>query len=110
MSNAFGVQREVPSVEPPMGTNIIAQNFKTSKVNPSLIVNVQEDTTDAEPTEEELKTTTLSGDFDTNEDIEILKKMQEENTKFGDMQPIKESIFRKRRTIAKLEKDIKNGK
>ena len=74
MSNAFGVQREVPSVEPPMGTNIIAQNFKTSKVNPSLIVNVQEDTTDAEPTEEELKTTTLSGDFDTNEDIEILKK------------------------------------
>lgn len=44
------------------------------------------------------------------EDIEILKKMQEENTKFGDMQPIKESIFRKRRTIAKLEKDIKNGK
>jgi hypothetical protein len=36
--------------------------------------------------------------------------MQEENTKFGDMQPIKESIFRKRRTIAKIEQDIKNGK
>jgi uncharacterized protein (UPF0305 family) len=44
------------------------------------------------------------------EDIEDLKKMQEENTKFGDMQPIKESIFRKRRTIAKIEQDIKNGK
>ena len=44
------------------------------------------------------------------EDIEDLKKMQEENTKFGDMQTIKESIFRKRRTIAKIEQDIKNGK
>jgi len=44
------------------------------------------------------------------DDIETLKKMQEENTKFGDMQPIKESIFRKRRTIAKIEQDIKNEK
>ena len=42
MSNSFGVQREVPSVEPPMGQNIIAQNFKTSRVDPSLIVNVAE--------------------------------------------------------------------
>jgi len=74
MSNAFGVQREVPSVEPPMGTNIIAQNFKTTKINPSLIVNVQEDTTETEPKDEELKSTSMSGDFDTNEDIEILKK------------------------------------
>ena len=57
-TNVFGVQREIPSVEPPIGTNIIAQNFKSSKASPS--VNVQEDTTDEEPTERELKTTSKS--------------------------------------------------
>ena len=43
------------------------------------------------------------------EDIETLKKMQEKNTKFQHMQPVKEQIFKKRRTIAKLEQEIKNG-
>ena len=74
MSNSFGVQREVPSVEPPMGQNIIAQNFKTSKVDPSLIVNVAEETQDRENTEEELKSTPLAGDYDTNSDAEVLRK------------------------------------
>ena len=76
MSNSFGVQRDVPSVEPPMGQNIIAQNFRTSKVNPSLIVNVQEETTDLEPEEMELKSTSQTSDYETNsdEEIEILRK------------------------------------
>ena len=42
------------------------------------------------------------------EDIETLKKMQEKNSKFQHMQPVKEQIFKKRRTIAKLEQEIKN--
>ena len=42
-------------------------------------------------------------------DIETLKKMQEKNSKFQHMQPVKEQIFKKRRTIAKLEQEIKNG-
>ncbi|MFL2528455.1 MAG: OmpA family protein [Candidatus Azotimanducaceae bacterium] len=74
MSNSFGVQRDVPSVEPPMGQNIIAQNFKTSKVDPSLIVNVAEETQDQENTEQELKSTTMMGDYETNADAEILRK------------------------------------
>ena len=74
MSNSFGVQREVPSVEPPMGKNIIAQNFRTSKVNPSLIVNVQEETTDLEPEEKELKSTSQANNFDTNSDAEVLRR------------------------------------
>lgn len=45
-----------------------------------------------------------------NEDILKLKKMQEVNTKFGDMQSFKESIFKKRREIAKLSKDVKDAK
>ncbi len=44
------------------------------------------------------------------EDIEELKKMQEKNTKFQHMQPVKEQIFKKRRTIAKLEQEIKNAR
>ena len=43
-----------------------------------------------------------------NEDIQQLKKMQEVNTKFLDMQSTKESIFRKQRQIAKLSQEIKN--
>ena len=31
MSDSFGVQREVPSVEPPMAQNIIAKSFRTSR-------------------------------------------------------------------------------
>ena len=42
------------------------------------------------------------------EDIEQLKKMQEQNLKFGDMQGLKEGIFIKRRTISQLEQEIKN--
>ena len=72
MSNSFGVQREVPSVEPPMGQNIIAQNFKTSKVDPSLIVNVAEETQDKENTEEELKSTPMAGDYETNSDLSLI--------------------------------------
>ena len=57
MSDSFGVQREVPSVEPPMAQNIIAKSFRTSKVEPSIITNVKEETTDEEPQEVELKAT-----------------------------------------------------
>jgi len=57
-----------------MGKNIIAQNFRTSKVDPSLIVNVQEETTDLEPEEKELKTTSKANNFDTNSDAEVLKR------------------------------------
>ena len=45
-----------------------------------------------------------------NEDIQQLKKMQEVNTKFLDMQSIKESIFRKQRQISKLAQEIKNAR
>ena len=71
-TNVFGVQREIPSVEPPIGTNIIAQNFKSSKASPS--VNVQEDTTDQEPTDRELKSTEKTSFSDTASDIENLKR------------------------------------
>ena len=86
MSNSFGVQREVPSVEPPMGKNIIAQNFRTSKVDPSLIVNVQEETTDLEPEDKELKTTSNPADYNMNSDEEILRKALAEEISRGQVE------------------------
>jgi len=44
-----------------------------------------------------------------NEDILLLKRMQEANAKFLDMQSIKESVFRKQRQIATLAKEIKDA-
>ena len=55
MSDSFGVQREVPSVEPPMANNIIASYFETSKVNPTIVTSVLEETTDSDPTDKEKK-------------------------------------------------------
>ena len=34
MNSTFGVQRAVPVVEPPTADNIIAQNYRTAKVEP----------------------------------------------------------------------------
>ena len=74
MSNSFGVQREVPSVEPPMAQNIIAKNFKTSKTDPSIITNVKEETTDENPQDVELKSTKNPKKEKDESDIEYLKR------------------------------------
>ncbi|MFQ3347737.1 MAG: chemotaxis protein MotB [Candidatus Azotimanducaceae bacterium] len=47
MSSAFGLQREVPTVEPPMGTSMIADAYKTTKSDPGR--EAVEETTDEEP-------------------------------------------------------------
>ena len=61
-------------LEPPMAQNIIAQNFKTSKVDPSVIVNVQEDTQSEDPQDVELKSTAKIGSETTNSDLEKLEE------------------------------------
>ena len=71
-TNVFGVQREIPSVEPPIGTNIIAQNFKSSRATPS--INVQEDTTPDDPTDREQKITESPKMSPTASDIENLER------------------------------------
>ena len=45
-----------------------------------------------------------------HDEIIQLKQLQEANTKMLDMQPVKESIFRKQRQIAKLSQEIKNAR
>ncbi len=73
-ADSMGVQREVPSVEPPIAENMIAKNFKSAKVQPSIIVNVEEETTDQDPQDVELKSTENPSDKDNNSDLETLKQ------------------------------------
>ena len=73
-ADSMGVQREVPSVEPPTAENMIAKNFKTAKVQPSFIVNVEEETTDSDPQDIELKSTDDPADKNNNSDLQTLKQ------------------------------------
>ena len=73
-ADSMGVQREVPSVEPPIAENMVAKDFKTAKVQPSNIVNVEEETTDREPQDVELKSTDDPATKDNNSDLETLKQ------------------------------------
>ena len=55
MKNAFGVQRLVPVVEPPKAKSIIAKQYRTAKVDPTLMDVIQEQTTDEEQRKTEIK-------------------------------------------------------
>lgn len=44
LENAFGVQRDIPATEPPMGTSIIAQHFSPAQTKPTPIEQVKQTT------------------------------------------------------------------
>lgn len=74
MNSTFGVQRSVPVVEPPTADNIIATNYRTAKVEPSLSKTVEEQKTDEpQPDDVELKTDVGQGASSTNTDVELVK-------------------------------------
>lgn len=75
MKNAFGVQRIIPTVEPPTAKNIIAEQYKSAQVEPTLMTVIQEQTTDdPQPRDPELKTDVKQHDYDTNSDIQAVQK------------------------------------
>ena len=75
MNDKFGVQKIVPTVEQPTADNIIAKQYKTAKVDPTLLDVIQEQTTaEPQPEDPELKDALKKNDFDTNADVEVLKK------------------------------------
>jgi chemotaxis protein MotB len=49
MSAAFGVQRDVPAVEIPMGTSIVFDSFSSAPPEPTVINEVRQTTTDQKP-------------------------------------------------------------
>ena len=75
MNEKFGVQKIVPVVEQPIAENIIAKQYKTSKVDPTLLDVIQEQTTDEiQPYDVELKSSTKANDSETNSETELLEK------------------------------------
>jgi len=75
MKNAFGVQRIIPTVEPPLAKNIIAEQYKSAEVEPTLMQVLQEQTTDdPQPEDPVLKTDVKQQDYDTNSDIKVVQK------------------------------------
>lgn len=72
MTDAFGVQRQKPSIEAPMGQTMIATQYKTTK-SPSGI-EAKEDTTNEDPTEEELEENRDVSQSEMVSDIENLKR------------------------------------
>jgi chemotaxis protein MotB len=75
LKNAFGVQRMIPTVEPPLARNIVAEQYKNARVDPTLMRVIQEQTTDEpQPIDPELKTDTKKFDSTTNADVEAVQK------------------------------------
>lgn len=56
MKNSFGVQRIIPTVEPPKAQSLIAQHFTPSVAEPTPIKVIQQETTDDRKENVELKT------------------------------------------------------
>ena len=75
MKSTFGVQRSVPVVEPPTAQNIIAQNYRTAKVEPTIVDTIEEKKTDIpQPEDQELKFDDGDGESETNSDVESVKR------------------------------------
>ena len=75
MKSTFGVQRSVPVVEPPTAQNIIAQNYRTAKVEPTIVDTIEEQKTDVpQPEDQELKSDDGDGESETNADVESVKR------------------------------------
>jgi chemotaxis protein MotB len=62
MKNSFGVQRLIPTVEPPKAQSLIAQQFSPAVAQPTVIDTIRQETTDETQREVELKTETKTED------------------------------------------------
>ena len=72
MTEAFGVQRNKPSLEAPLGQTIIAQQYKTTKAPAG--IEAKEDTTSEDPEEQELEERPDVSQSETLTDIENLER------------------------------------
>jgi chemotaxis protein MotB len=73
LSAAFGVQRDIPAVEVPMGTSIIFDNFSSAPPDPTVINEIKQTTTDQKP-----ELDTLRGAVDSAAKAAEQEKMQEQ--------------------------------
>ena len=75
MRSAFGVQRLVPTVEPPKAQSMIAKSFSPAVAQPTPIQTVQQKTTDQTKKEVELQTSNKTEDFKDNADFRTVEKL-----------------------------------
>ena len=106
MNEKFGVQKIVPTVEQPTADNIIAKQYITAKVDPTLLDVIQEQTTaEPQPEEPELKDKLKKNDFDTNADVELLMKSLEKEITEGKVNV----IIKDKQLIVEVVSDAKTG-
>ena len=100
MNEKFGVQKIVPTVEQPTADNIIAKQYITAKVDPTLLDVIQ-----PQPEEPELKDKLKKNDFDTNADVELLMKSLEKEIAEGKVNV----IIKDKQLIVEVVSDAKTG-
>ena len=84
LNNAFGIQREIPIVEQPMGTTIISMTFSPSPA-PSVTNEMTQQTTQVNQPELELQTKTKEADEGDGKAQEIMEALEQAVAK-GDIQ------------------------
>lgn len=84
LNNAFGIQREIPIVEQPMGTTIISMTFSPSPA-PSVTNEMTQQTTQVNQPELELQTKTKEADDGDGKAQEIMEALEQAIAK-GDIQ------------------------
>ena len=84
LNNAFGIQREIPIVEQPMGTTIISMTFSPSPA-PSVTNEMTQQTTQVNQPELELQTKTKDSDDGDGKAQEIMEALEQAVAK-GDIQ------------------------
>lgn len=93
MVNAFGVQKDVPAYEIPMGTSIIAQHFSPAPTEPTAIEEVKQTTLQ--------RSTSLADNIDQHDINDIKEKIMQE--KLDEIENQADKIKEK------LEKEIEQG-
>jgi len=107
MNEKFGVQKIVPVVEQPTAENIIAKQYKTAKVDPTLLDVIQEQTTaEWQPDDVELKEKLKKNQFDTNADVEVLKKSLAKEIAEGKVQV----TIKDNQLVVEVVSDAKTGR
>lgn len=91
MNDAFGVQRKVPVVEPPMSDSVIAKQFSQAKVETTPLNTIQEQTTDVpQPEDPELRVTTSPSDSDLSSDLEKVQAALKDEIARGDVEVVRQ--------------------
>ena len=91
MRMAFGVQTQIPVIEPPTADNIIAMQYRTARVEPTPVETVEEQKTDVpQPENVELRNDTAPGASDTNAAEQALEQALAEQLAQGRIRVVAE--------------------